>query len=381
MKAAAVPSVLQVRSSAGLYGADRMVLTLNAALPAEGLRSRLLSINNYRLSQQPVHDAAIAQGQDAALLPCSGRLDARTASALAGQVRDFQADIVHVHDYKSAFYAWLATRRRPARLVATLHGWVENSGSQRLYHRIEMSLLKRFDALVVVAADQAERLVAAGIPRARIHQVDNAIPVPTAASASDAATLRTELGLPTDGFIIAAVGRLSPEKNLSALVDAFSTIAADDRTTTLLIVGGGPELDALQARARAAGIGDRVVFAGVRSDMDRVYPVIDCLALPSLTEGMPLVVLEAMARGIPVVASAVGDVPRLLAQTDAGRIVARPDADALAVELSTVVARGRSIDERARRYIAGHHLPDAMARAYAAIYQPLLANEHGRKAS
>jgi len=185
----------------------------------------------------------------------------------------------------------------------------------------------------------------------------------------------------TDGFIIAAVGRLSPEKNLSALVDAFSTIAADDRTTTLLIVGGGPELDALQARARAAGIGDRVVFAGVRSDMDRVYPVIDCLALPSLTEGMPLVVLEAMARGIPIVASAVGDVPRLLAQTDAGRIVARPDVDALAVELSNVVARGKSIDERARRYIAGHHLPDAMARAYAAIYQPLLANEHGRKAS
>lgn len=380
MTAATAPSVVQVRSSAGLYGADRMVLTLNAALPGQGLRSRLLSINNYRLSAQPVHDAALAQGQDAALLACSGRLDARTAAALAAQVADFRAGIVHVHDYKSAFYAWLATRRRPARLVATLHGWVENSRSQRLYHRIEMSLLKRFDALVVVAADQAERLAAAGIPRARIHQVDNAITPPGTAIHDDPA-LRTELGLPPAGFVIAAVGRLSPEKNLGALIDAFATIATDDAATTLLIVGDGPEREALQARAAARGLTRRVIFAGVRSDMDRVYALVDCLALPSLTEGMPLVVLEAMARGIPIVATAVGDVPRLLARTDTGRIAAPADTEALTAELAAAVARGRIDDERARGYVVAHHYPDAMARAYAAIYEPLLANEHGRKAS
>lgn len=380
MTGATAPSVVQVRSSAGLYGADRMVLTLNAALPGQGLRSRLLSINNYRLSAQPVHDAALAQGQDAALLACSGRLDARTAAALAAQVADFRAGIVHVHDYKSAFYAWLATRRRPARLVATLHGWVENSRSQRLYHRIEMSLLKRFDALVVVAADQGERLAAAGIPRARIHQVDNAITPPSNAI-HDNPALRAELGLPPAGFVITAVGRLSPEKNLGALIDAFATIAADDAATTLLIVGDGPEREVLQAHVGARGLTRRVIFAGVRSDMDRVYALVDCLALPSLTEGMPLVVLEAMARGIPIVATAVGDVPRLLARTDTGRIVAPADTEALTAELAAAVARGRIDDERARGYVAAHHSPDAMARAYTAIYAPLLANEHGRKAS
>ncbi len=383
MTVATATAVLQVRSSAGLYGADRMVITLNGALAAQGAHSRLLSINNYRMDAQPVHDAAIALGQDARLLPCNGRLDTRTASALSAQIATFPANIVHVHDYKSAFYGWLATRRRPARLVTTLHGWVENSRSQRLYHRLEMSLLKRFDALVVVAGEQVDRLVAAGLPRERIHQVDNAIEAPAADidSAADKAALRSELGLPPVGFVIAAVGRLSPEKNLGLLIDAFIPVAASDTTTHLLIVGAGDERESLQAHAAQAGLCNRVIFTGMRSDMPRIYRLIHCLALSSSTEGMPLVVLEAMARGIPIVATSVGDVPRLIRHTDHGCVVPRADTAALATALLAAVAAGVVQDEAAQRYIAANHFPETMARAYLDIYHSLLANEHGRKAS
>src|SRR5688572_8578911 len=144
------PFALQVRSSAGLYGADRVVLALNHALPWSGARGRLLSINNYRMHEQALHDTASATGQDAVLLPCRGRVDPATVGALAAQIgavrdRDGTPPIVHVHDYKSAFYAWLATRREvhhgmPAPLVATLHGWVEGSTSLRLYTRLELAL-------------------------------------------------------------------------------------------------------------------------------------------------------------------------------------------------------------------------------------------------
>lgn len=383
MSFATAPAVLQVRSSAGLYGADRMVITLNGALAALGTRSRLLSINNYRMDAQPVQEAALALGQDAQLLPCGGRIDTRTASALATQIAKFPANIVHVHDYKSAFYAWLATRRRPTRLVTTLHGWVENSRSQRMYHRLEMSLLKRFDALVVVANEQIERLVAAGLPRERIHQVDNAIEAPATDFDFDAdnARLRAELGLPPTGFVIAAVGRLSPEKNLSLLIDAFVPVAANDASTQLLIIGAGQERESLQAHAAQAGLSGRVVFAGMRSDMPRIYGLINCLALSSSTEGMPLVVLEAMARGIPIVATAVGEVPRLVGHSSHGRVVARADTAALSTALLAAVASGVIQDQAARRYIEANHFPQAMARAYQDIYHSLLANEHGRKAS
>jgi L-malate glycosyltransferase len=378
---AAPASVLQVRSSAGLYGADRMVLTLNRALGDAGTRSRLLSISNYRMDAQPLHDAAIAQGQDAALLPCAGRLDTRTAGALAGHIVAYPADLVHVHDYKSAFYAWLATRRRPARLVATLHGWVENSRSQRLYHRLEMALLRRFDALVVVASDQAERLAKAGIPRARIHQVDNAIDVPAAVAPGELPALRASLGLPASGFVFGAVGRLSPEKNLGLLLDAFARTASVLPAISLLVVGDGPERAALEARAAELGLGGRVVFAGVRTDMTPLYGLIDCLTLSSVTEGMPLVVLEAMARGIPIVATDVGDIARLLARTDTGQLVASGATDAFAAALARAAERGPTSDESARRFAAAGHFPEAMAAAYQSVYRSILANAHGRRAS
>ena len=97
-------STLQLRSSAGLYGADRMVLTLARALSDRGVASRLLSINNYRLPEQALHDAAHACGQDSLLLPCQGRFDVRTARALADQIAagPGRLQVLHAHDYKSA---------------------------------------------------------------------------------------------------------------------------------------------------------------------------------------------------------------------------------------------------------------------------------------
>jgi len=376
----APPSVLQVRSSAGLYGADRMVLTLNRALAAQGVRSRLLSINNYRMREQALHEAAMTQAQDAALLPCEGRLDLRTARALAGQVERLPQPIIHVHDYKSAFYAWLATRRRRVPLVATLHGWVENSQSQRLYHRIEMALLKKFDALVVVAGAQAERLAQAGIPRSRIHQVDNAIEPPPAVT-DMSPVLRANLGLAPDGYVFGAIGRLSPEKNIGLLLEAFASLAETDHAASLLVVGDGAEREALQARAVELGLGKRAIFTGVRDDMERIYPLIDCLVLPSLTEGMPRFGSRPRESAIPSTPTPVGEWPRLPAHGPRSRQGPVGDLGALATAMRDAAAEPGARDEAARDYVASRHFPAAMANAYLAIYHSLLANEHGRKAS
>lgn len=375
-------STLQLRSSAGLYGADRMVLTLARALSGQRVASRLLSINNYRMREQPLHDAAHASGQDAVLLPCRGRFDPNTTRALAHQLGSDGGgvQVLHAHDYKSAFYAWMANRGRKVPMVATLHGWVEGSRSMRIYNRLELALLRRFDALVVVAAEQAERLYRAGIARERIHQVDNAIDAPAAEDAARTGEVRRELQLADAGFVFGAVSRLSAEKNLGQLLDAFQTLAQVTPGARLLIVGDGPEREALQARCRELSLAAQVVFAGNRSDMGAVYPVIDCLVLPSLTEGMPLVVLEAMARGIPIVASAVGDVPRLLGHAIHARLVPPGDELALATALDQALAFHGRRDDSARTYALAHHAPSVMADRYIGIYRQLLAGSHGHTA-
>ncbi|UTA53618.1 glycosyltransferase [Lysobacter soli] len=384
------PFALQVRSSAGLYGADRVVLALNRALDRGGARGRLLSINNYRMQEQALHDVASSSGQDAVLLPCRGRVDAATIGALSAQIgaargRTGTPPVVHVHDYKSAFYAWLATRRehhsgQPAPLVATLHGWVEGSTALRLYTRLELALLRRFDALVVVAAEQIDRLARAGVPRSRIRHVDNGIECPVRDEAA-ASALRAQLRIAPSAHVFSAVARLSSEKNLAMLLRAFAPVASRHPHAVLLIVGDGPEREALETLAGELALSGHVRFLGMRHDMPAIYTLTDHLVLPSLTEGMPLVVLEAMACEVPVIASAVGDIPRLLERSAHGRTVPPGDAAALESALETAVATPRARDIAARNFVRERHSAQAMAAAYVMLYRELLEARHARRAS
>jgi len=379
------PFALQVRSSAGLYGADRVVLALNRALDRGGARGRLLSINNYRMHEQALHDVASASGQDAVLLPCRGRVDAGTIGALSAQIGAARArggvpPVVHVHDYKSAFYAWLATRREPAPLVATLHGWVEGSTALRLYTRLELALLRRFDSLVVVAEEQIARLARAGVPRSRIRHIDNGIEFPVRDEPA-AAALRAQLGLLPQTRVFSAVARLSSEKNLPMLLRTFAPVAAHHPDAVLLIVGDGPQREELETLARELALGERVRLLGMRHDMPAIYTLTDHLVLPSLSEGMPLVVLEAMAFEVPVIASAVGDIPRLLEHSTHGRTVPPNDAAALEAALEDALAAPRARDIAARDHVRERHGAQAMAAHYIALYRDLLERRHARRAS
>ncbi|WP_167285040.1 glycosyltransferase [Marilutibacter alkalisoli] len=362
--------ILQLRSSAGLFGADRVVLALNGALDDAGIDSGLLCINNYRMQEQALHQAATDRRQDAALLPCRRRIDLATIARLAGELRRRGTDIVHVHDYKSAFYAWLATRGQAVRCVATMHGQVDGTRSLRLYNRIELALLRHFDALVAVSARQVEALGKAGVPGQRIHLIDNAIEWPSP-SPLRTAEIRRELGLDHGQFVFAAVARFSPEKNLGLLVDAFAAVAEDKPDSRLLLVGDGPDASGLRQQVHALGLERHVHFTGLRDDMEHVYPLFDCLVLPSLTEGMPLVVLEAMAHAIPVIASDVGEIPRLLAQTEHGQLIPPADRDALVAAMRNALLRRGQRDARARRHVETHHSPAAMAVRHAALYRSL----------
>jgi glycosyltransferase involved in cell wall biosynthesis len=181
--------------------------------------------------------------------------------------------------------------------------------------------------------------------------------------------------------VFAAVARLAPEKNLAMLVDVFHALAAERADVMLLIVGDGPQPADLQAQVRRMHLDTRVHFTGARDDMQRIYPAVDCLVLPSLTEGMPLVVLEAMAHALPVVASAVGEVPRLLSHAAHGRTVAPGVAAELLVAMRAAASQPGLRDPQARDYVLREHGSERMADAYLAIYRSLLEQARGRAVS
>lgn len=371
------PEVLHLRSSAGLYGGDQAVLALNAALPETGVTSRLLCIENYLTQEQPLFERAREAGSCVELLPCHGRFDVETLGALRAQLRRSRLPILHVHDYKSAFYAWLSTRRGlRIPLVATLHGWVETTGALRIYKRVELKLLRRFDRVVVVADAQRETLDSAGIPSDRIRTIPNGIDAERFRPDGPAATPE-EFGLPASAFLFGCVARLAPEKNLAALIDAVAALHHDGLDVALLLVGDGSERGQLEARARTAGCGERVRFAGMRHDTQRIYPLLDCFVLPSLTEGLPLSVLEAMACARPVIASAVGGIPDLIAGTQRGTTVPAADQCALLHAMRAALP-WHAPDHAAREHVVRRYSVSAAASRYAELYRDLMEARHGR---
>lgn len=359
---------MQLRSSAGLYGADRMVLALDRYLPGAGQPSLLVCIDNPHLGHSPLHDEARRRRQETTLLPNKGRLDAGAVAALRALLRSTHADCVHAHDPKSVVYAWLATRGLECRCVATTHGWIETSSALRLYNRIERALLKRYDAVVAVACEQVDRLAAAGVDRSRIHPIANGIELAKPASAQERLLARRHFRCEPEETVFAAIGRLAPEKNLALLLHAVARIG-HDAPVRLLIAGDGPESAPLQQLVAGLGLQSRVTLLGTLEDCAPLYAAMDMLVLPSLSEGMPLVVLEAMAAGKPLLATAVGGVPELLAHAPCSRLL---PADEIAWARALRAAIGmRSDDAEARSHVHGAHSAQAMAARYAALYRTL----------
>jgi glycosyltransferase involved in cell wall biosynthesis len=208
----------------------------------------------------------------------------------------------------------------------------------------------------------------AGIPAERIRLVENGID--TARFHADVPGMtRTELGIPEDAFVFGSVMRLSPEKNPLGLLDAFACVSKDAPWAWLVLAGDGPEQDEFERRADALGLAGRIRLLGARKDPERVYPLFDCFVLPSLTEGLPLALLEAMACERPVVASRVGQIATVLDDLPAALVPAGDNSSLAGAMLSSTNLHPPLTSMRQR--VQARYSVARMARDYAGAYREL----------
>jgi glycosyltransferase involved in cell wall biosynthesis len=182
------------------------------------------------------------------------------------------------------------------------------------------------------------------VPLQGIDIVPNGLDLPPLPDATDRATARRDLGLPHDDTLLLFVGRLVPEKNLPLLIDAVARMAPSRRPRVWL-AGEGPERGRVEAEIARHGLGEVVRLLGERSDIRRLMHAADLLVLPSREEGLSNVLLEAMASGLPVIATAVGGSPELIDDRVTGRLLPSDDVAALA---ATIAALAGDAEERRR---------------------------------
>lgn len=309
-----------------MAGAERVVLGGTAALAALGVVG--LTVAVFVDTRAPEHGSRLvaslrALGVTAEPVAMAGRADPRAVMALRALA--LKADVLHTHGYKALAYGLLA-RRRGTALVASDHGETAVDARVRGYEQLQRWLYRRVDAILAVSSPAVAALARAGVSQSRLHLVPNFVPPDLGPL-----TARTPW---TDArpLHVATLGRLSPEKGLGVLLDAVAASALPLRVT---LFGDGVERATLAARvASDPRLAPVVHLPGFASDVAAALADVDVLAQPSLREGMPLAVLEAVALGVPVLASRVGALPDLVTEDDNGVLVPPGDAAALGAGLT-----------------------------------------------
>ncbi len=381
--------ILHALAPGEIGGLERVVQALAAAQREAGHDARVAAVLDrgredhpflppLRASEVPVHARAFP--------PRAYLAEARFVRSLC---RELAPDVVHTHGYRADVVAGTTARRLGLPTVTTAHGRTGGGWKNRFYEWLQRRARRAFDAVVAVSGRMEEALRGEGIDAGRLHRVRNAWRPP--GGLLGRAEARQALGLEADGAVVGWVGRLSREKGPDVLVEAIAALEEavgegglppPREPFRVAVLGEGPLLPELRARAGALGVEARIRWLGRVEDADRHFRAFDAFALSSRTEGTPMALFEAMEAGVPVVATRVGGVPEVVSDEEAV-LVPPDDPAALARALASLLAdpaAAAARAERARRVLRERFGPEAWVRRYDAVYEAALAHAAGRGA-
>jgi len=366
-------NIVHLAASPFLGGPESQMLGLIGHLPV-GDRSTVLSFSE-RGRCRPLLEAAKALGAEVVELEQNTPHYRASAREIADHLTRVNADVLLCHGYKPDILGVLAARKISVPVVSVSHGWTAATFKVRVNETIDRLCLQGMDRVVCVSERQARRVRRAGVPARKIVVIHNAIDV-SRYGTRDLAIREQLLSLfPTTQrprLLVGAAGRLSPEKGYAVLVDAAAKVLRDVPDVGFIHFGEGPLRAEITAQIAAHDLQDRFVLAGFRADLPQVYSSLDVFTLPSFTEGLPVVVLEALAASVPVVATAVGGTPEVVSNGENGFLVPPRDAKALARGIVTCIAADRrALGEQGRALVFDRFTFTTQAERYRTMFAEL----------
>lgn len=347
------PVVLDARVVTGAGGGPEKTI-LNSPRFLEPLGYRMLCAYMHPPSDpgfEVLRQKAAKYNAPLISIPDRGAWDWRVVTQMLAVCKRERVTVWHGHDYKTNALGLLLNRLYPMRLVTTAHGWVQHTSRTPLYYRIDQFCLPRYERVICVSDDLLESCLAVGVPAKNCVLLENGIDATEYARTRTVAEAKAALGLPTDGLVVGAVGRLSGEKGFDVLIRSTRELVSRGLDVRLVIVGEGSERANLERLARELDLGDRVRLAGWQADVRGYFEAMDVFALSSLREGLPNVLLEAMALEVPIVSTRVNGVPRLVQDGRNGFLVNSGDVAGLTTALAALLTNAdlRAVSRSAGR--------------------------------
>jgi Glycosyltransferase len=248
----------------------------------------------------------------------------------------------------------------------------------RLYNRLDRWSLAGADKILAVCGPFAEQVLRAGVSPERVIVQHNAIDRPSPPTAAAIQQVRTRLGIAPNQRLLIAIGRLSSEKGHLDLIDAYAAFRTlkPAIASKLVLLGDGPERSNLEARIHSAQLSGHVVLAGHIQDVQPYYSASDLVIIPSHSEGSPYVLLEAMAAGVPVVATAVGGIPEIAVNERTALLVPPHNPSALAAAIARMIDNpelAQELSRNAQADVSSRFSPNVYVDEMLRVYSGLIA--------
>ncbi len=366
-------SIVHLLSSFGIGGQERVALDLATRQKAAGCRVAAVGLADGAL-RRAFEDALISTD----VIEKRPGIDVTLPLRLARALRGFESDVVHTHNPQALIWGAPAARLADAALVHTKHGANPSSARQLQLRRAAARFTDAYVAVSTVTAEVARQK--REVAESKLWTIPNGIDLDRfTRPPGERAAVRQELGLPDDAVVAITVARLSPEKNQRLMLAAMAPVLS--ARAQLVIVGDGSERAALEQQR--AGLGARARFVhllGMRDDAPRLLAACDLFLLSSASEGLPLVIPEAMAARLPVVSTDVGGINTVVVEGETGYLVRAGDEGALReriVKLLDDPALRRRLGARGHELAHQRYGLDRVVKEYLAIYRYVL---RGRRA-
>lgn len=373
--------VFHIIDSGGLYGAEVMLLNLVEEQLDLGLEPVICSIGEPGSKEKEIEHQARARQLPLEIIRMLPGPNIFGAIRLLRRAKQIDAQIIHSHGYKgNILLGFVPSWLRSIPIISTLHGWTSVSGFSKMaaYEILDRLALHFVDAFVCVNASMLKRPELKRLKLKRSYVVDNGIPNNSFPETSRMEAMKL---IPIDDailfgkhFIIGTIGRLSKEKAYDNLIAALGFVVKTGIDAHLVVIGEGDQRNALTNLTSQMGLLDRVHLIGYRQNASRYLPLFDVYAISSLTEGLPITLLEAMRAQTPVVATRVGGIPNVLENGNAGVLVDPAEPRKLAdsiVKIKNDNAFRKVLVKKSYERFVNYYSSRKMAEGYLKIYQQL----------
>lgn len=371
-------TILHLIHSGGFYGAEAVILNLSIGLKESGIRPIICCFWNKGAKKPELVEIAEQKGMDVEYIHFKRKTElVDPIKQIKKIIRDQKVDILHSHGYKPSFFCFLLYLLFGIPYVVTCHLWFVGSYRMRLYILLERFSMLFAKKIIAVSHPIATSIGSWWILKKKVKVINNGINIDKYADYSanfNAKKLRADLGVSPNTRLIGSLGRLTRQKAHQILIEAAHMLLKDRSDIEFLVGGEGPMFQFLTDLCVTYGISNKFHFIGFRSDPISILKLLDAFVLCSIDEGLPIVLLEAMSVGVPVITTDVGEIPVVLQNNYNGIMIKKGDSKLLSESIKRLLdddAFCNKIASNAKATVNSRFSISKMSSEYINVYNAL----------